>query len=225
MHTHTERFENTFGEVVSYIYSKQKMCYHVLHFILGFPNLLKNFQKSFAFACGASGKEPACQCRKQTFEMQVRSLGQEDPWRWEWQPIPIFLPGESHGHRSLVGYGPQGCKQSDMTEATQHSTAHKLPSLLMFMKCQLLSGLACQAPLSMEFSRQEYWSRQPFASPGNLPDPGIEPRSPALQADSLPPEPQGRPTDIYKGGINFKSIHVVDSADWVNYIFTDFFPD
>ena len=39
MHTHTERFENTFGEVVSYIYSKQKMCYHVLHFILGFPNL------------------------------------------------------------------------------------------------------------------------------------------------------------------------------------------
>ena len=42
------------------------------------------------------------------------------------------------------------------------------------------------APLSMGFSRQEYWSGLPFPSPGDLPDPGIEPRSPALQADSLP---------------------------------------
>ena len=44
---------------------------------------------------------------------------------------------------------------------------------------------ACQAPLSMGFSRQEYWSGLPFPSPGDLPDPGIEPRSPALQADSF----------------------------------------
>ena len=42
-----------------------------------------------------------------------------------------------------------------------------------------------QAPLSMGFSRQEYWSGLPFPSPGDLPDPGIEPGSPALQADSL----------------------------------------
>ena len=42
---------------------------------------------------------------------------------------------------------------------------------------------------SMEFSRQEYWSGLPFPSPGDLPNPGIEPRSPALQADSLPAEP------------------------------------
>ena len=41
--------------------------------------------------------------------------------------------------------------------------------------------LAYQVPLSMEFSRQEYWSEQPFPSPGNLPDPGIKPRSPTLQ--------------------------------------------
>ena len=46
--------------------------------------------------------------------------------------------------------------------------------------------VACQAPLSMGFSRQEYWSRLPFPSPGDLLDPGIEPWSPALQADSLP---------------------------------------
>ena len=46
--------------------------------------------------------------------------------------------------------------------------------------------VARQAPLSMEFSRQDYWSGLPFPSPGDLPDPGIEPGSPALQADSLP---------------------------------------
>ena len=45
-----------------------------------------------------------------------------------------------------------------------------------------------QAPLSIGFSRQEYWSGLPFASPGDCPNPGVEPRSPALQADSLPTE-------------------------------------
>ena len=45
--------------------------------------------------------------------------------------------------------------------------------------------VACQAPLSMGFSRQEYWSGLPFPSPGDLPDPGIKPEFPALQADSL----------------------------------------
>ena len=52
---------------------------------------------------------------------------------------------------------------------------------------------ACQAPLSMGFSRQEYCSGLPFPSPGDLPDPGIEPGSPALQADSLLTELQGKP--------------------------------
>ena len=52
--------------------------------------------------------------------------------------------------------------------------------------------VAHQAPPSMEFSRQEYWSGLPFPSPGDLPDPGIEPRSRALQADALPSEPPGK---------------------------------
>ena len=54
--------------------------------------------------------------------------------------------------------------------------------------------VACQAPRSMGFSRQEYWSGLPFPSPGDLSDPGIEPRSPGLQADSLPTELPGRPS-------------------------------
>ena len=53
--------------------------------------------------------------------------------------------------------------------------------------------VAYKAPLSMEFSRQEYWSGLPFPSPGDHPDPGIEPGFPTLQADTLPSEPPGQP--------------------------------
>ena len=53
--------------------------------------------------------------------------------------------------------------------------------------------VACQVPLSMGFSRQGYWRRLPFNSPGNLPDPGVESGSPALQADSLLIELPGKP--------------------------------
>ena len=58
---------------------------------------------------------------------------------------------------------------------------------------QPLWTVAHKAPLSMEFSRQEYYSGLSFPSPGDLPDPGIELRSPVLQADSLPSEPPGKP--------------------------------
>ena len=70
------------------------------------------------------------------------------------------------------------------------------------LSCQSLSrarlfatpwAAAHQAPLSARFSRQWYWNGLPFPSPGDLPNPGIEPRSPALQADSLPTELQGKP--------------------------------
>ena len=70
------------------------------------------------------------------------------------------------------------------------------------IKCQSLSHVqlfvtpwtvAHQVSLSMEFSRQEFWGGLPFPSPGNLPNPKIEPRSPALQADSLPSESPGKP--------------------------------
>ena len=55
------------------------------------------------------------------------------------------------------------------------------------------STIACQAPLSMGFPRREYWSGLPFPSPRELPGPGIKPRSPELQADSLLTELQGKP--------------------------------
>ena len=62
--------------------------------------------------------------------------------------------------------------------------------------CDPMGGVACQAPMSMGFSRQEYWSGLPFPFSGDLPNPGIEPRSPALQTDSLPTELQGKLQEV-----------------------------
>ena len=65
----------------------------------------------------------------------------------------------------------------------------KVKKVLVAQLCPIIwDPVNCspQAPLSMEFSRQEYWSGQPFPSPGDLYDPGIKPWSPTLQADSLP---------------------------------------
>ena len=88
------------------------------------------------FPSGANGKESTCQCRRHKrgwFNPWVRKI----PWRRAWQPTPVSLPGEFHGQRSLVGYSPQGCKESHMTEVTKHACVrthtHKLfypPSLL-----------------------------------------------------------------------------------------------
>ena len=63
--------------------------------------------------------------------------------------------------------------------------------------------VALQASLSMEFSRQEYWSGLPFPSPGGLPNPETEPRSPTLKADSLPTELPGKPKNT---GVNSRSL-------------------
>ena len=63
------------------------------------------------------------------------------------------------------------------------------------MDCIAHQDTENSSPLSMEFSRQEYWSGLPFPPPGDLPNPGIKLRSPKLQVDSLPSEPSGKPSD------------------------------
>ena len=63
--------------------------------------------------------------------------------------------------------------------------------------------IACKAPLSMGFSRQEYWSGFPCPPPGDLPDPGIKPRHPSLQVDSLPAKPPGKPKNTGIGSLSF----------------------
>ena len=77
---------------------------------------------------------------------------------------------------------------------TTSATIVKVKSLSRVQLSVTPWTVAYQAPQSMEFSRQEYWGGLPFPSPGDLPNPGIEPRSPALQADALLFEPPGKPT-------------------------------
>ena len=86
--------------------------------------------------------------------------------------------------------------------SSQSGGENKLPSRRQESEVKSLSRVrlfatlwtvALQAPLSMGFSRQEYWSGLPFPSPGDLPDPEIEPRSPALRADALTSESPGKP--------------------------------
>ena len=68
------------------------------------------------------GKKSTCQCRRCRFNSWVRKI----PWGRKWQPTAVFLPGKTHGKRSLVGYSPGGCKESDMTECT-HTRMHTHP--------------------------------------------------------------------------------------------------
>ena len=79
---------------------------------------------------------------------------------------------------------------------------------LVAKSCSTLAT-PCQAPLSMGFSRQEYWSGLPFPAPGDLPNWGIKPRSPALQADSLPTELRGKP--VFQPSVQFSSSVVSNS--------------
>ena len=70
--------------------------------------------------------------------------------------------------------------------------------IICFSRVQIFATpwtVACQAPLSKGFSRQEYWSGLPFPTLGHLPDPGIKPGSPALHVDSLPSELPGKPLE------------------------------
>jgi len=71
----------------------------------------------WGFLGGVSGKELACQCRRcrrPGFDNWIGKI----PWRRARQPIPIFLPGESNGQKSLAGCSPWGCTESHMTEVT-----------------------------------------------------------------------------------------------------------
>ena len=71
------------------------------------------------FACIVSVVNISLQCRRckrSRFDPWVGKI----PWRRAWQYTPVFFSGESHGRRSLVGYSLWGCKESDMTEATEH---------------------------------------------------------------------------------------------------------
>ena len=83
-----------------------------------------------AFPGSPSGRECTCKCRRRKrsgFDPWVRKI----PWRRKWQPILVFLPGESHGQRNLEGYSPWGCKELDTTEWLSTHTRYTLGNLRM----------------------------------------------------------------------------------------------
>ena len=90
--------------------------------VIGLPKLHTGFPD------GASGKESACQCRRhkrRRFDPWVRKI----PWRRAWQPIPVFLPGKSHGQRSLGDYSLCGSKESATTKHTHTNYTCVIESL------------------------------------------------------------------------------------------------
>ena len=90
---------------------------------------------------------------------------------------------------SMIKYGGEFCISSYIIIYPEGSESESEVAQLCPTLCNPMDCIAYQALQSMEFSSQEYWSGLPFPSPGDLPNPGIEPRSPALQADTLPSEP------------------------------------
>ena len=101
--------------------------------------------------------------------------------------------GEAPAEEGSVGREPQPAG-GPLTLLLSRAALHAKSLQSRLTLCDLMG--CNQAPLSMGFSRQEYWSGLPFPSPGDLSDPGIEPRSPALQADSLPSETPGKPQEL-----------------------------
>ena len=119
----------------------------VLETSLGFLYIKTSLSLLLGFPGGASGKEPACQCRLRdalTWGVKRRQLDRwvrKIPWRREWQTTPVFLPGESHGQRSLVGYSPYRFRHNWSNLAWQ--------SLLLKEHCQGTQGCVCSVCIAM----------------------------------------------------------------------------
>ena len=130
-----------------------------------------------AFPGGLDGKESACNAR------DLGSSGRS-PGEGHWNPLQYPFLENLHGQRILEGYSPWGCKDSDTIEWLSTVPFFKIPhgggGDLVTKLCPTLETpwtVAHQASVSMGFPRQEYWNGLSFPSPGDLPDPRIEPVS------------------------------------------------
>ena len=108
---------------------------------------------------------------------------------WHFTPTPKFM---FFSQAKKHSFHPNSLKSLIPASTLKSKVQSEMKSLSRVRLFASPWTVAHQAPLSMEFSRQEYWSGLTFSSPGYLPNPGIEPRSPALKADSLPSEPLGK---------------------------------
>ena len=95
-------FQNLLSPLIFHVFHVEKFCIYI-NVYLELPR---------ASLGGSEVKASACN----TGDLGSIPGSGRSPWRRKWQPTPVFLPGESHGQRSLVGYSPRGCKESDTTE-------------------------------------------------------------------------------------------------------------
>ena len=129
---------------------------------------------------------------REAWHAAVHGVAKSQTWLSNW--TELGFPGGASGEESTYQF--RRCKRCRF-----NPWVRKIPwsgGGLVTKSCPTLAipwTVACQAPLSMGFSRQEYWSGLPFPSPGDLADPGIRSGSPALQADNLP-------TDLWVGNGN-----------------------
>ena len=104
----------------------------------------------------------------------------------------VTLPTKVHLVKAMVfPVVMYGCESWTIKKAALAAPAHRFSRVRLFATPWTV---APQAPLSMGFFRQEYWSGLPFPSPGDLPEPGIKPRSPSFEAGALTSEPPGKPS-------------------------------
>ena len=126
-----------------------------------FTSFLLLLHHSWGFSGGSAVKNPLqCKrCRRHMYHPWVRKI----PWRRPWQPTPVFLPGESHGQRSLVGYSPQGHRRARQNLATkqQHNTYIMLciPYIYLVLKYQIILAASRVAPATLEtgFLKKSLW--------------------------------------------------------------------
>ena len=95
-----------------------------------FFGLLKTCYSHYRLPWWPGSKEFTCQCRRHGFDPWVRKI----PWRRKWQPTLVFLPGKSHGQRSLVSYSPRGWQKS-WTQLSDETTI--ILSMLIFLWCKM----------------------------------------------------------------------------------------
>ena len=130
----------------------------------------RNFQQVLQFVGfpgGTSGKEPTCQFRRHRFKPWVREI----PWRKAWKSTPVFLPGESHGQRSLASHSPWGHKESDTTERLTlplvllaYVVCSHRPSVLLLLAQIPGQVFICPSSPSVEILRFFHLFRNSFSS-------------------------------------------------------------
>ena len=141
------------------------------------------------------------QCGRTGFDPWVRKI----PWRRKWQPALVLLPGKYHWWRSLVGYSLWGHKEKDMTERLHFH-------FLWDPRDYSTPGSSVHGILQVILE----WVALPFSR--DLPNPGAEPVSPALQTDSLPLSHQGMPSYMPAPVLNKHTL-------WCWYTFLKCFPE